>query len=81
MTMSEGIDFDTWVRAAIYGWIVESTEAPAVEEIAGILGEPPAAIREAYRRLFRKRVLLLEPVGATIRMAPPFSAPFRRSTA
>lgn len=72
--MSEGIEFDTRVRAAVYGWIVEGTDAPSVEDLASILGEPPAAIREAYGRLFRKRVLFLEPDGETIRMAPPFSA-------
>jgi hypothetical protein len=70
----EESDFDARVRTAIYGWIVEQAEAPAVGELAGTLGEPPMAIREAYGRLFRKRVLYLEPDGETIRMAPPFSA-------
>ena len=65
--------FDARVRSAIYGWIVEGIDAPRAEELAEILGEPPDEIREAYRRLFRKRVLFLEPDGETIRMAPPFS--------
>lgn len=68
------MDFDSRVRTAIYEWIVEKTEAPVVGELAGILSEPPEAIRETYGRLFRKRVLFLEPDGETIRMAPPFSA-------
>ena len=68
------MDFDSQVRAAIYGWIVERTVAPSVEDLAAILDEPREAIREAYGRLFRKRVLFLEPDGETIRMAPPFSA-------
>lgn len=38
------------------------------------LGVPADDVREAYRRLFRRRVLFLEPDGETIRMAPPFSA-------
>ena len=67
------MDFDSRVRTAIYDWIVERTEAPVVGELAGILSEPPEAIRETYGRLFRKRVLFLEPDGETIRMAPPFS--------
>jgi hypothetical protein len=67
------VDFDSQVRAAIYGWFVEETRAPAVADLAGRLGEDPDAIREAYGRLFRKRVLFLEPDGETIRMAPPFS--------
>jgi hypothetical protein len=33
----------------------------------------PAAIKEAYARLRASRLLLLEPDGVTIRMAPPFS--------
>jgi hypothetical protein len=68
------MDFDSRVRTAIYAWIAEKTEAPVVRELAGILSEPPEAIREACGRLFRKRVLFLEPDGETIRMAPPFSA-------
>jgi hypothetical protein len=67
------MDFDSQVRAAIYGWFVEETRAPAVADLAGRLGEEPEAIRDAYGRLFGKRVLFLEPDGE-IRMAPPFSA-------
>lgn len=67
------MDFDLRVRAAIYGWFVDLTKAPSVADLAGRLGEDPDAIREAYGRLFRKRVLFLEPDGETIRMAPPFS--------
>lgn len=72
--MADPADFDSRVRAAIYCWFVERTEAPGVGDLAAVLGEPPDEIREAYRRLFRKRVLFLEPDGETIRMAPPFSA-------
>jgi len=68
------MDFDSLVRAAIYGWFVEETRAPGVADLARLLGEDPDAIRDAYGRLFRKRVLFLEPDGETIRMAPPFSA-------
>jgi alkylmercury lyase-like protein len=72
--MADPADFDHRVRAAIYRWFVERTESPAVRDLAGVLGETPEAIRDAYDRLFRKRVLFLEPDGETIRMAPPFSA-------
>jgi hypothetical protein len=67
------MDFDSQVRAAIYEWFVEETRGPAVTDLAGRLGENPDSIRDAYGRLFRKRVLFLEPDGDTIRMAPPFS--------
>jgi hypothetical protein len=66
-------DFDTRVKTAIYRWMAETTKSPAAAEIAVALGEPPETIRDAYRRLFQKRVLFLEPDGETIRMAPPFS--------
>jgi hypothetical protein len=68
------MDFDTRVKIAIYRWIADRTKAPAAAEIAVALGEPPGTIQDAYRRLFQKRVLFLEPDGETIRMAPPFSA-------
>jgi hypothetical protein len=68
------VDLDSRVRAAIYGWFVEETRAPGVADLVGLLGEDTDAIRDAYGRLFRKRILFLEPDGETIRMAPPFSA-------
>jgi len=67
------MDFDTRVKTAIYRWFAATTKAPAAAEIAVVLGEPPGTIRDAYRKLFQKRVLFLEPDGETIRMAPPFS--------
>ena len=67
------MDFDTRVKTAIYRWIADTTKAPAAAEIAQVLGESTGTIRDAYRRLFQKRVLFLEPGGEAIRMAPPFS--------
>jgi hypothetical protein len=67
------MDFDTRVKTAIYQWIAETTKVPTAAELAEAIREKPDDIREAYRRLFGKRVLLLEPDGETIRMAPPFS--------
>jgi hypothetical protein len=67
------MDFDAQVRAAIYGWVVEHTVPPSVGDLGRLLGESGEVIREAYGRLFGKRVLFLEPDGETIRMAPPFS--------
>jgi alkylmercury lyase-like protein len=67
------VDFETQVKTAIYRWVAETTKAPAAAELAGALRVTPEEIREAYRRLFGKRVLFLEADGETIRMAPPFS--------
>jgi hypothetical protein len=67
------MDFDVRVKTAIYGWVARTTRPPSIREMAEELGVPPEDVGEAYRRLFRKRVLFLEGDGETIRMAPPFS--------
>jgi Alkylmercury lyase len=67
------MDFDTRVKAAIYQWIARMSRTPTTGEIAGVLHASSDEVREAYERLFRNRVLFLEPDGQTIRMAPPFS--------
>jgi hypothetical protein len=67
------MDFDIRVKTAIYRWIASTTRPPSIRETAEKLDIPPDDVREAYMRLFRTRVLFLEPDGETIRMAPPFS--------
>ena len=71
--MSSGSDFDARVRQTIYRHVVETTRAPEVGEVSAALGGDRSAIREAYVRLFARRVLVLDPDGETIVMAPPFS--------
>ena len=68
------MEFDVRIKTAVYRWIAETTRAPSAGDIARHLGETPAEVRATFARLFRKRVLFLEPDGETIRMAPPFSA-------
>ena len=68
------MDFDTQVKTAIYKWVVDTTRAPACEDIASLLGRSVTEVADAYERLFARRVLFLEPDRRTIRMAPPFSA-------
>lgn len=65
--------FDTQVKLAIYHAIAGTTRVPAVAEVAERMGAPAAAVGEAFGRLYARRVLVLEPDGETIRMAPPFS--------
>ena len=67
------MDFDTQVKVAVYGWFARTGAAPTVADVAAELGCAAAEVREAYARLRANRVLLLEPDGETIRMAPPFS--------
>ncbi|HEX9894383.1 MAG TPA: organomercurial lyase [Gemmatimonadales bacterium] len=68
------MDHDAAVRSEVYRFLVEATRAPTVPEVGGALGLGQAEVREAYQRLFIRRVLVLGEDGETILMAPPFSA-------
>ena len=68
------MDFDTGVKLAVYRHFVDTGQAPTVAELATRLGCSSDDVRAAFARLRQNRVLLLEPDGETIRMAPPFSA-------
>jgi hypothetical protein len=67
------MDFDTSVKLAVYRDFASTTKAPPVAQVAAQLGCSASDIRMAFARLQQNRVLLLEPDGETIRMAPPFS--------
>ena len=73
MRGGEVSDFDTQVKLAVYGHFAEEAAAPSVAQVAARVRAKEADVRAAYRRLFASRVLVLEPDGATLRMAPPFS--------
>ena len=66
-------DFDLAVRLEVYRHFATTGGRPAVEQIAGRVAADPQAVRDAYARLYGRRVLVLEPDGESIRMAPPFS--------
>ena len=67
------MDFDTTVKQSVYRHFASTGAAPAPDELAVQLACSTDDIRAAFGRLQRNRVLLLEPDGETIRMAPPFS--------
>ena len=67
------MDFDTRTKLAVYRHFAESGLRPTLADVAERVGTPPAEVREAYARLRAQRVLVLEPDGESIRMAPPFS--------
>lgn len=67
------MDFDTQVKLSIYRHFAETGSAPSTEEVARRAGTDAASVLDAYPRLRAQRLLALEPDGATIRMAPPFS--------
>jgi len=67
------MDFETEVKLALYRRTAESGTPPTAGELATAMGADPAAVAGAYRQLAERRLLVLEPDGVTIRMAPPFS--------
>jgi len=67
------MEFDVQVKLAVYRALAESGQPPRLEEIGDRLGAPRAELLAAYARLAQRRLLVLEPDGHTIRMAPPFS--------
>jgi hypothetical protein len=67
------MDFDTRLKVAVYHWFARTGAPPAVGDMSAELQATVAEVRAAYARLRSNRVLLLEPDGETIRMAPPFS--------
>jgi Alkylmercury lyase len=66
-------DFDLAVRLEIYRHFASTGGRPTVEQMAAKVAADPRAVRESYARLYGRRMLVLEPDGASIRMAPPFS--------
>src|SRR5438552_4393366 len=67
------MSFDTQTKLAIYRHFAKTGQRPSVEEVAERVGRDVSSVREAYVRLRAQRVLVLEPDGVSIRMAPPFS--------
>jgi alkylmercury lyase-like protein len=64
---------DVQVKLALFREFAESGRAPSCGGVAARTGLPTDAVLEAYRSLCSQRLIWLEPDGATIRMAPPFS--------
>jgi hypothetical protein len=67
------MDFDTRVKVELYRMTAEAGSPPAIDTVAAAVTATVDDVRATYARLRSKRLLLLEPDGVTIRMAPPFS--------
>jgi Alkylmercury lyase len=67
------MSLDTQTKLAIYRHFGETGQRPSLEAVAESVGFDASSVREAYVRLRAQRVLVLEPDGVSIRMAPPFS--------
>jgi hypothetical protein len=64
---------DARVKVALYRRFAGTGRPPGVDEVAADVGSDAEAVLAAYRRLFAKRILVLDGDGSSIRMAPPFS--------
>ena len=67
------MSLDTQTKLAIYRHFAETGQRPSLEAVVESVGSDVSSVREAYVRLRAQRVLMLEPDGVSIRMAPPFS--------
>ena len=67
------MEFDTRVRLVVYTYFADTGGQPSPSEVAGRVGSDVDRVLEAYQRLAAGRMLVLEPDGASIRMASPFS--------
>jgi hypothetical protein len=67
------MDLDTSVKLTVYRHFAATGTAPTPGQVAQRLACSATEVRAAFARLRANRVLLLEPDGETIRMAPPFS--------
>jgi len=66
-------DLDTRIKLAVYRGAAERGALPRAEEVASEVSVTVQDVRDSYARLAQRRLLVLEPDGLTIRMAPPFS--------
>ena len=67
------MDLDLEVKLAIYSGAATTGMPPDGVEVARRLGVSAEDVRAACARLAERRMLVLEPDGVTVRMAPPFS--------
>jgi len=67
------VDADLSVKLAVYGHFAETGRAPEPEDVAKRSGISVPDVLESYRRLRSQKLMLLEPDGQSIRIAPPFS--------
>jgi hypothetical protein len=67
------MDFDTQVKLAIYNHFARTGRAPSPTEVARYVRSEAESVLESYQRLRAQRLLVIEPDGQSIRMAPPFS--------
>src|SRR5438552_18055149 len=67
------MDLDIRTKLAIYEHFATTGARPTMSDVAAKVGVAAGEVRGIFERLRAQRVLVLEPDGESIRMAPPFS--------
>jgi len=66
-------NFDLELRMAVYRHFADTGTAPMLDAMCGALNATREQVRGGYRRLYAKRMLVLDGDCQNILMAPPFS--------
>ena len=66
-------DFDLSLRTAVYRHFAATGASPPLDAMAQATGATSEQVRDGYRRLYAKRMLVPADDFTSIRMAPPFS--------
>lgn len=67
------MELATRIKLALYRHFATTGARPDAETLARAIGTTREDVLEAFATLRARRLLVLEPEGAAIRMAPPFS--------
>jgi hypothetical protein len=67
------MEIDGKVKMAIYGHFAATGNCPSAKDVAAKADIPIEQVPDVLAQLRAQRVLVLEPDGSSIRMAPPFS--------
>ena len=65
--------FDVTLRTAVYRHFATTGQPPPLDAMREAIGATSEQVRDGYRRLYAKRLLVPADDFASIRMAPPFS--------
>ena len=65
--------FDLTLRTIVYRHFANTAESPALDAMCEATGATKEQVKDGYRRLYAKRMLVPADDFASIRMAPPFS--------
>lgn len=67
-------DLDRRVRVTLYERFADQGRPPTYRQVAEDIGEDPAGVAHAFRRLAEAHVIVLDPGTLDVWMANPFSA-------